>query len=662
MCGVAGILDLESGRPVLRAELARMVDMLRPRGPDDSGFHVGDRVGLGHARLSIIDLEGGRQPIHNEERTVWTVFNGEIFNYLELRAELIARGHRFYTRSDTEVIVHLYEEHGEDFVQHLNGQFAIALWDEPARKLLLVRDRPGILPLYHTSEDGRFLFGSEIKALLPVLPAPPRLNSAALDQIFTFWAPLSPNTIFDGIQEVSPGEMVIVRDGKVSRRRYWDWTFPTEARDYWQEPEAELAERLRELLVDATRLRLRSDVPVGAYLSGGLDSSALSAIIHRHGATRLRTFSIGFEEQALDEAAYQRTMIEHLGAEHSDIHCRNEDVGAAFLQAIERTESPILRTAPVPMSLLSGLVREQGYKVVLTGEGADEVLGGYDLFKEGKIRRFWARQPASQWRPLLLKRLYPYLDITRQGSVYLRQFFGKGLEHSGAPWFAHIPRWSTTSLCKEFFAPELAAQLVERDPLAELEAALPAAIRDWHPFNQSQYIEAKLLMAGYLLCSQGDRMLMANSVEGRFPFLDHRLIEFANRLPPTLKMRVLREKHLLKRAMAGYLPPAIVERHKQPYRAPDISAFFGRAATPAYVDELMGRAAIARYGYFDPERVERLVKKIRLGRAVGYKDNMAFVGILSTQAWHRHFVEGFYNNFKRDQRESMLAQPSVVGG
>lgn len=662
MCGIAGIVDLGGGRPAQRWELESMVARLRNRGPDGVGYYLGDGVGLGHARLSIVDLESGQQPIRNEDHSVWCVFNGEIFNYVELRAELIERGHRFYTRSDTEVIVHLYEEYGEEFVHRLNGQFAIALWDAAERKLLLLRDRPGILPLYFTRDGGRLLFASEVKALLPLLETPPELDLGALDQIFTFWAPLSPNTVFRGVQEVGPGEMVRVAQGRVIRRRYWDWDFPVEPAEYWQESEQTLAERLRELLADATRLRLRADVPVGAYLSGGLDSSSLTALACRQVETPLLTFSIGFEERALDEADFQRAMSAHLGTAHTSVHCRNEDVGAAFLETIARTETPILRTAPVPMALLSARVRAQGCKAVLTGEGADEVLGGYDLFKEGKIRQFWARRPDSRWRPLLLKRLYPYLDISRQGVVYLRQFFGRGLEQHDAPWFAHIPRWSTTSLCKEFFAPDLAAQLRHRDPLAELEAALPPSIRRWHPFNQSQYIEAKLLMAGYLLCSQGDRMLMAHSVEGRFPFLDHRLIEFANRLPPRLKMRGLCEKYLLKRAMAPYLPTAIVERHKQPYRAPDIAAFFGAAAPPDYVDELMGRAAIARYGYFDPDRVERLLAKIRRGRAVGYKDNMAFVGILSTQAWHRIFVEGFRSTFKSGHGQPAIAQSSALGG
>lgn len=662
MCGIAGIAALAGGRQASRAELESMVDRLAPRGPDGRGFLLRPEVGLGHARLSIIDLEGGQQPISNEDATVWTVFNGEIFNYLELRAELEARGHRFRTSTDTEVIVHLYEEHGEDFVHHLNGQFAIALWDEPRRKLLLVRDRPGILPLYYTRSEGRLLFASEVKALLPVLPHTPALNPQALDQLMTFWAPLSPNTLFEGVHEVSPGEMVVVRDGALARRCYWDWEFPTSAADYLEDSEESLVEQLREALIDATRIRLRADVPVGAYLSGGLDSSSITALIHRHSDTPLRTFSIGFEDESLDEAVFQRAMIEHLQADHSSIRCSGEDIARHFVDTVHRTEAPILRTAPVPMALLSGLVRSQGYKVVLTGEGADEVLGGYDIFKEGKIRQFWARRMDSSWRPLLLKKLYPYLDITqRQGLGYLRQFFGRDLQLAHLPWFAHVPRWTTTSMCKEFFSAELAAQLRGQDPIGQLEAALPAQIRQWHPFNQSQYIEAKLLMGGYLLCSQGDRMLMANSVEGRFPFLDHRLIEFAARLHPKWKMRGLNEKYLLKKAMAPYLPAGIVNRHKQPYRAPNVSSFLTRPGLEL-MDDYLSRSMIHRYGYFDPSRVERLVKKAKLGRAIGHKDNMALVGILSTQVWHHVFVEQRGAQAASARSDAHLTRASLAGG
>ena len=638
MCGIAGIhLDAREATPDA-AVLERMVAAIRHRGPDGTGYHVEPGLGLGHARLSIIDLAGGAQPVHNEDRTIWISYNGEVFNYLELREMLERRGHRFYTRTDTEVIVHLYEELGDDFVQQLNGQFALALWDRPRRRLLLVRDRAGILPLYYARTAEGVLFASEVKALLATGQVTPALDPTGLDEAFTFWAPLAPRTMFRGVSQVCPGEMVVLQGDRLERRKWWRWEFP-EAGALRTAPESELRDELRTLLSDATAIRLRADVPVGAYLSGGLDSSSLVALVNERVPDQLRTYSIGFDDAGLDESGPQRRMVEHLHTVNARVQCTRADIASGFPATVAHAESAVLRTAPAPMRQLSGLVRGSGVKVVLTGEGADEVLGGYDIFKESKVRQFWARQPGSAWRPSLLKRLYPYLDLTSaQSTAYLKQFFGIGLDRPQDPFFSHLPRWTTTAQCKLFFSEDLRRQ-VEGTALEHLQANLPADIAAWHPFNRAEYMEARTLLPGYLLSSQGDRMLMANSVEGRFPFLDHRLIEFANRLHPRHKMRVLREKHLLREAMKHDLPVSIAARHKQPYRAPDAAAFL-TGATPDYVNQLLGRDCVARYGYFDPDRVERLVAKLKNARVDAARDNMAFVGILSTQLWHRHFVEG----------------------
>ena len=641
MCGIAGVVGLSPDGVIDVSDVSRMLPFLRHRGPDGNGTYVDPRrrAALGHTRLSIVDLAGGAQPIHNEDESVWVSFNGEIFNYIELRETLLGAGHRFYTRSDTEVIVHAYEEYGDDFVAHLNGQFAIALWDAHRGRLLLVRDRVGILPLFYSQEGARLLFASEIKALLPSIAAAPRISPAALDQIFTFWAPRSPNTLFENIFEVPPGRMLVVERGSTREVTYWDWRFP-EHGDYLAGSEDELAAQLYDLLADATRIRLRADVPVGAYLSGGLDSSSLVALIRRHSEAPLRTFSIGFEDPSLDESSFQRQLIDHLKVEHSSIHCRNRDVAEDFPATVLHTEMPVLRTAPAPMRRLSGLVRASGYKVVLTGEGADEALGGYDLFKEAKIRQFWARSPSSHWRPLLLKALYPYLETSgSHAQHYLQSYYGIGLDNPQQRGFSHLTRWFTTAQCKVFFSEELRATVTE-EAVKPLLDQLPSLFDRWDPFNRAQYLEAKTLLGGYLLSSQGDRMLMSNSVEGRFPFLDHRVIEFANRLPPRMKMRALNEKYLLKRAMAPHLPTEIVVRHKQPYRAPDIPAFFSGEPLP-YVDDLLSQDKVRRYGYFDPKKVSFLVNKARRGGAVAYKDHMALVGVLSTQLCHHHFIEGF---------------------
>ena len=641
MCGIAGIMTDDADAPIARIELERMIAALRSRGPDGTGYFQNAGIGLGHARLSIIDLATGAQPLANEDRTIWVSFNGEIFNYIELRLELTRRGHVFATRSDTEVIVHAYETWGDDFPQHLNGQFAIALWDGRQRRLLLIRDRAGILPLYFSRRDLRgqkdWIFASEIKSLLSITHKRPQLRSVALEQLFTFWTPVSPGTLFEGIEEVGPGEMVVIARGEARRRSWWSWTYP-ESDDYRQDSSEDLAVELRELLLDAVRIRLRADVPVGAYLSGGLDSSAIAALIRASGHPALTTFSLTFDDPGLDESAHQTVVRDHIGSAHHALHCTATDIVDAFRQTIARTEMPILRSAPVPMMLLSRAVRDAGQKVVLTGEGADEVLGGYDLFKETKIRRFWAREPASAWRPRLLERLYPYLELGQaSGAASLKPFFGQGIDAPDAWHFSHQPRWQTTGLLRDFLRREHRSD-DGASVLPALERTLPEAFGRWHPFNRAQYLEARTLMSGYLLSSQGDRMLMANSVEGRFPFLDHRIIEFAARLHPRLKMRGLNEKFLLKEALQHDLPASVRNRHKQPYRAPDIQAFFASGQLPEWVESELSSDAVRDAGIFHGDPVALLLRKIRRRQTGSARENMAFLGILSTQIWWRQFI------------------------
>lgn len=641
MCGIAGILAVEGARAPSAAELSAMIGELRHRGPDDQGLWRQGEIGLAHARLSIIDPAGGHQPMASANGQLQVVFNGEIFNFIELRAALEAAGRRFRTRSDTEVILHLYELQGDRFVEQLNGQFAIALWDARQRRLVLARDRAGIRPLYFAWADGRLLFASEIKALLALPELPRRLDPAGLAEAFTTWAPLAPRTVFEGIHQLPPGHLMAVCDGVEQTVCYWDWAFPPRGEELPGRAE-DLADELRERLVEAVRLQLRADVPVGAYLSGGLDSSVITTLIHRCTDTPLRSFSLAFDDPEFDETPHQRELVSRLGTPHTELRCTRADIAAGFPKAVWHAEAPLLRTAPVPMMLLARSVREHGVKVVLTGEGADEVFGGYDLFKEARVRRFMARAPQSRWRGRLLQRLYPWMPhAPGAGGALAQRFFSEGLDHLGRPTFGHAPRWLTSGRATRFFSAPLRDALAGFDPIGAVADTLPPAMQHWSPLACDQYVEAHTLMSGYLLSSQGDRMAMANSVEARFPFLDHRLIEFANRLPPRYKLMGLTEKYLLKRAMTGLLPDSIRQRSKQPYRSPDSRSFFADDGTPDEATaDLLSERRVAEAGYFDPPAVRRLFDKCRSGRAIGFGDNMAFVGILSTMWLDEWFIRG----------------------
>ncbi len=640
MCGIAGFHGRLPGGHPPRAVLRRMVAAIRHRGPDEQGYHLDDGVGLGHARLSIIDLASGQQPMANEDGTVWVTFNGEIFNYVELREGLLARGHALRTTSDTEVIVHLYEERGPACVEAFNGDFAFALWDKTRNRLVLARDRMGVRPLYYAVTNGTLAFASEVKALFQVPGVRAELDPVAIDQCFTFWFPLAPRTPFQGIQELPPGHVLVAEGGRLTVTPYWQLDFPDAADAPTVRDENAAAEELRGLLIDATRIRLRADVPVGAYLSGGLDSSAVTALIARFTDSRLRTFSVGFETAEFDETQYQQEVVRALGTDHDSVTCTRAGIGHVFPDVIRHAERPVLRTAPAPLYRLAELVRASNFKVVLTGEGADEVLGGYDIFKEAKVRRFWARQPRSPHRPKLLRRLYPYLaGIQGQSQAYLEAFFRVGLDRPDDPFFSHRPRWDSTSRIKAFYSGDLRAALHGYDAVADLRGSLPAAFGRWHPLSQAQYLETCHLLPGYILSSQGDRMGMAHAVEGRFPYLDHRVVEFATRLPPRLRVKGLTEKYLLRKSMDGHLPPIIARRPKQPYRAPDGESFFGDS-TPDYVEELLSPSAIARAGYFEPAAVGKLVRKFRDQSATALRDNMALVGVLSVQLLDHLFVRG----------------------
>jgi asparagine synthase (glutamine-hydrolysing) len=643
MCGIAGFLNTD-GATAEAERLWQMIFVLGHRGPDDSGIHTDHAVGLAHARLSIIDLGGGHQPMHNGDRSIWITFNGEIFNYVELKKELSSKGLRFSTRSDTEVILKLYEEYGPACVQHLNGQWAFAIWDSKKKRLFLSRDRFGVRPLYYAMSGDSLVFASEIKSLLVDPGIDAEIDLQALSQIFTYWFPLAPRTIFRNIFELPPSHSLIAEKGEINVQRYWglDYSQVDPAAEVSQADEDRYSEELRELLVDATRIRLRADVPVGAYVSGGLDSSIISTLAKKFVGSSLCTFSVAFEDRDLDESAYQREIVRTLGTNHKTIRCTAAEIGEALPEVIWHTECPVLRTAPVPLFLLSKLVRDSGLKVVLTGDGSDEFQGGYDIYKEAKIRAFLGAQVDSKRRPLLLKRLYPYLaGLHKQSVAYLQTVFGVRQGGASEPFFSHIPRWESAAKAQLFFSAAVRAELRDCIPYADMQSLLPESFSGWNFFSRAQYLEGAFLLPGYLLSSQGDRVSMAHSVEGRHPFLDHRVVEFSTTVPPRLQMKVLKEKYLLKRAFRDVVSSSITQRPKQPYQAPGAISFFdpitGRPRHP-YIEETLSADRIREYGIFDTRTVLKLIEKVNAGRAISHFDNSALVGIVSTQLIVEQFI------------------------
>jgi len=644
MCGIAGVVNLLPHMPPPSLEqIESMVGCLRHRGPDEFGLYRDGRAGLGHARLSIIDLATGQQPLTTETGTLWVIFNGEIFNYIELRAELEARGHQFRTRSDTEVIAHAYEQWGDGAFRRFNGQWAIALWDSAVHKLVLARDPFGVRPLYICEHAGRLYFGSEIKAVFAADPSIPRaFDPTGLQQVFTFWTSIAPRTVFEGVEELPAGCTRTYERGRVTESRAYTPAYPLENQGQFDGSLEDAVIAVRDALEKATSLRmLRADVPVGSYLSGGLDSSIVAAMGLQAKGEKFQTFSLRFEDAEYDESEFQRAMAASLRSDHHDVVVSRSDIARVFPDVIAHTERPILRTAPAPLYLLSQLVRNSGIKVVLTGEGADEMFAGYDIFREAKIRRFWARQPQSDRRPRLLERLYPYLarsPVSQRGMT--SQFFGQHLGEWRQPGFGHDLRWRGTSSLLRLFAPDLQASFGASDVRSGLLSSLPDDFASWAPLAQDQYLEVHTLLSGYLLSSQGDRMLMAHSVEGRFPFLDREVAALAESLPAEYKLRVLDEKHVLKLVGRNLVPEAIQRRKKQPYRAPDALAF-AEAGGTAWMDDVSSDSAIADAGIFRAASVQGLLDKCRTkarGGQFSNTDNMSLVGILSTQLVHTQLI------------------------
>jgi asparagine synthase (glutamine-hydrolysing) len=633
MCGIVGLWHWTDRNDDVPATIRGMLAQIRHRGPDEMGLYARDGVGLGTARLSIIDIPGGHQPMLDPARRFCLVYNGEIYNYIELRRTLEAEGYVFETRSDTEVLLRAWMAWGSGSLARFNGMFAFALYDRALDSLVLARDRFGKRPLYYRSASGRLTFASELKSFLAVPGFDFTMDPESLASIYRIWVPLPAATGFRDIQQVPPGCLLTVSAQKPPIiERYYD--LPLAQRSS-QCDFAAAAEDARARLDASVSLRLRSDVEVGTYLSGGIDSAIVTALAVRHASRTVRTFSVGFEDLAFDESPAQDVMSDHLGTRNERLVISSSDIATAFPDAVRHAETPVFRTALTPMYLLSRKVQEAGIKVVLTGEGADEVFLGYDIFKETALRvRLNAGYDDAEARRLI-DTLYFYESHLHAGQTsalfaLFRQF---GDQHDD-PLFSHQLRFHNSSFSTRLLRDSFS------DPLRSLRHWMDEEIpswRDWTPLARAQWLEFRTLLAGYLLSSQGDRASMAHSVETRCPFLDPDIVAWAGKLPADFLFHPSgEEKHILRAAFRDLLPPSIADRPKQPYRSPDLTAF--RDARPDYLESVLSDAELRSIGFLDTNFASKLIRKVLGDQGpASPREGQTFVLLLSTVLLYRFF-------------------------
>ena len=609
MCGIVGKLYQQQDRPVEGEALVAMCETLVHRGPDDEGFYLNGNVGLAMRRLAIIDLDTGRQPVHNEDRTIWTVYNGEIYNFPDLKRDLEASGHRFYTPSDTEVIVLLYEEYGLDFVRYLNGMFAIGLWDETRRRLVLARDRLGIKPLFYSHLPDRLLFGSEIKAILADGLQPTTDLDALSHYLSLLYIP-APYTIYREIRKLEAGHVLVWQGGQMTIRRYWDLSLvQPSAVDHRRS--ADLRAELLELLTDVVRCHLISDVPLGVFLSGGLDSSTIVALMRRVHNGHIKTFSIGFHEPSYDELPDARLIAERFETEHTELTV-TPDVAELVPKLACYFDEPFADSSAIPTYYLSQLAR-RNMTVALGGDGGDEVFAGYITYQADKLARLYDTLPGFLTRRLLpaLARHLPVSDGKVSFDFKARRFVDNALLEPGRRHYA----W------KAFFDDGLKRAVLSDDILNALGGSLDTypiferyseEVCHHDPLNAFLYMDTKVYLADDILVKV-DRMSMAHSLEVRVPFLDHRLVEFMFRLPGRLKMPGLKLKHFLKKTMEGMLPPQTLKKPKGGFNVP-VPVWLKQELRPL-LDQYLSPTRIRAQGVFNPETVSHLVSDHLAGRA-----------------------------------------------
>lgn len=642
MCGIAGVMDLAGRRAVPEAVIRNMAQALVHRGPDEEGFLHRPGLALASRRLSVVGLADGQQPVSNEDENVFVVFNGELFDFPEKRAQLVSRGHRLHTHCDTEIIPHLWEESHEGMFERLRGQFAIALYDARRHQLTLGRDRFGISPLYWTRQGDWLLFASEIKGLLASGMFNPTADLRGIDQMFTFAAMPGPVTCFEGVQLLNPGHYLQITpthqdtaEPVIIERSYWTMDFPNRGEENPESDPRKLADELEDLLLKAVDKRLRADVPVGAYLSGGLDSSMIVAMACHLKGPAINTYTIRVDDPALDELSAANRSAKHIGTRPPVVQdFRASDALEMYPQLIQAAESPVIDTSCAALLMLAKRVHANGQKVVLTGEGADEWLAGYPWYKIAKILGAIDIIPGIRLSNFA-RRAYLRLHKVPQYPRSYRDNIEKAI---GGP-NAWIDSYGMLALSKLRLYSEPMRELRERtNPWSDLGIDLERA-KQWAPLNRGLWVGARVTLAGHLLQAKGDRVAMHSSVEARYPFLDEDVFDFTSKLHPRWKLKGFRDKHLLRLVAERWLPPEIARRQKVIFRAPLDS--FHIDPEPKFVGELLSEESLRRTGYFDIAAVShwrKAFRQMRAGSLPRLSMEMGLAAVVATQLWHHTFM------------------------
>jgi asparagine synthase (glutamine-hydrolysing) len=640
-----------------------MADAIYHRGPDEDGYLEAPGLALGNRRLSIVGLKDGRQPIFNEDRSVGVVFNGELFDYPEQRTRLEGLGHRFATHCDTEVIPHLWEDHHEGMFEHLRGQFALALWDAKQRKLVLGRDRIGICPLYWTRQGDWFLFASEVKGLLASGLVKARPDRRGINHLFTFFSLPGPVTCFDGIQILTPGHYLCVEpgrpgeDAKISDHTYWQITFPDRGQEEWGGDSKTLVDRFEQLLMSAVERRLRADVPVVSYLSGGVDSSMVVALAGKVRGEPIPTFTIRIDDPKLDETDAALLSARMHGTEPIVVTCGAQEVLAHYPRLIEAAEGPVIDTSCTALLMLAREVHARGYKVALTGEGSDEWMAGYPWHKVNRVLGWLNVIPGLPLGRLVRK---AFLRLTGAPKFSWKEVLEAQAEAGGEN--AYMDIYGLVSLSKiRFYSESMVEAVGFKAPYLEVEPGM-SRLRRWHPVNRALYFGGRIHLPGLLLNAKGDRVAMHSSLETRYPFLDEEVFAFLAALHPRWKLRGLRDKYILRLLAERWLPKSIARRPKVMFRAP-FDSFHGEHAPP-FVEQLLSEEALRTTDYFNPATVahwRRAYRGMRHNSPQRLSVEMGLVGVLATQLWHQTFIDSSLAEVPRAKFRTPISRTKTIG-